>query len=95
MIKSGRTNRRGTSQRDEQLNDGEVLYACPACGVVVSNHDPAAMRLHHLHVITPAHDDRAVEALRDRMEAERAEYDLYLERQAQFRDTPRFVPGSR
>jgi hypothetical protein len=84
VLQPDSTNHGGISQQREQLNEGEVLYACPACGAVVSNHDPAAMQLHHLHVINPAPHHRAAEALRERMEAQRAEESLHKERHALF-----------
>ena len=81
--------------RGEQLNEGEILYACPACGVVVSNHEPAEMRRHHLHVVHSAEPERALEAFRERMNAERAEEDLNKERRALLAGGPRFALRSR
>ena len=95
MIEPRKTNHRGVDPQDEQLNDGEILYACPACGVVVSNQEPAEMRLHHLHVIHSVEPKQAVEAFVNRMAAERAENDLHKERHARLGDAPRFALRSR
>ena len=95
MIEPDRTNHRGVTSPGEQLNQGEILYACPACGVVVSNHDPAEMRRHHLHVVHSVEPERAVEAFRDRMKTERAEEDLNKERRALLAGGPRFALRSR